>query len=117
MVLGGTNIMRASSNRSGLVRGSSFLVLFLLLAGMSTASGQQGIFLNFSNEPSRIPQFLGEGRAVAVGDVDVFIGTDEGNARDRLMINKGNGQFEDDTTRRLPSKSGFAFTEDAEFLD
>lgn len=97
--------------------------LLLVWLVLPAAFGQQGIFVNFANEPTRIPAFLGEGVGIAIGDVendgdlDIFVGTSEGNARDRLLINNGNGFFEDDTTRRMPPKSGFAFTEDADFAD
>ncbi len=113
--------MQSNSRRQRILRGGILVSLILLAAG--TAMGQQGIFVNLANEPSRIPDFLGEGRGIAVGDVDgdndldIFVGTDEGNARDRLLINDGSGRFEDDTTRRMPPKSGFAFTEDVDFVD
>ncbi|MBI1729585.1 VCBS repeat-containing protein [Candidatus Acetothermia bacterium] len=114
--------MRASSNQLSVLRGGLFFGLFLMLTGLSTI-GQQGVFTNFLFDSSRIPNFVGDGRSVAVGDVDgdgdldMFVGTNEGNARDRLLINDGKGHFTDETTTRMPPKSGFAFTEDAKFAD
>ena len=105
-------------------RGVALTVLLLAVTGLPSALGQQGIESGYVDEAAlRLPDNLFPGLVLAVGDVDadgdvdVYIGTDVGPARDMLLINDGRGRFENDATRRVPPKEADAFTRGIQLVD
>lgn len=106
------------------LRAVVLFVLLLTLIGLPRTLAQQGIQSAYVDEASsRLPGGLFPGLAIAVGDVDndndvdVYVGTDVGPARDILLINDGRGRFENDAVRRLPPKEADAFTRGVRLVD